>query len=55
MKVLISSTSQQGVVFFICLYLYFNGRYNSDGSILIRADKYAEFIGIDRTMAIQTE
>ncbi|MGS6553072.1 replication initiation protein, partial [Escherichia coli] len=38
-------------VFFICLYLYFNGRYNSDGSILIRADKYAEFIGIDRTMA----
>ncbi|MCV5737909.1 replication initiation protein, partial [Escherichia coli] len=24
---------------------------NSDGSILIRADKYAEFIGIDRTMA----
>ncbi|MCQ0066788.1 replication initiation protein [Escherichia coli] len=38
-------------VFFICLYLYFNGRYNSDGAILIRADKYAEFIGIDRTMA----
>ncbi len=38
-------------VFFICLYLYFNGGYNSDGSILIRADKYAEFIGIDRTMA----
>ncbi|EJH9359511.1 replication initiation protein, partial [Escherichia coli] len=38
-------------VFFICLYLYFNDWYNSDGSILIRADKYAEFIGIDRTMA----
>lgn len=38
-------------VFFICLHLYFNGRYNSDGSILIRADKYAEFVGVDRSVA----
>ncbi|MGU6954864.1 replication initiation protein [Salmonella enterica subsp. enterica serovar Enteritidis] len=38
-------------VFFICLYYYFENKLESDKSLLIRADKYAEFVGVDRSVA----
>ncbi len=37
--------------FFICLYYYFENKLESDKSLLIRADKYAEFVGVDRSVA----
>ncbi len=36
---------------FICLYYYFENKLESDKSLLIRADKYAEFVGVDRSVA----
>ncbi|HCQ2364300.1 TPA: replication initiation protein, partial [Escherichia coli] len=39
------------MVFFICLYYYFENKLESDKSLLIRADKYAEFVGVDRSVA----
>ncbi|EEN6708776.1 replication initiation protein [Salmonella enterica] len=38
-------------VFFLCLYYYFENKFESNKSISIRADKYAEFVGVDRSVA----
>ncbi|MBJ0209961.1 replication initiation protein [Escherichia coli] len=38
-------------VFFICLYYYFENKLESDKSLLIRADKYAGFVGVERSVA----
>lgn len=38
-------------VFFLCLDYYSNNRFEPGKSVPIRADKYAELVGIDRTVA----
>ncbi|ENJ0754108.1 replication initiation protein [Salmonella enterica] len=38
-------------VFFLCLYDYFVNKSESNKSISIRADEYAEFVGVDRSVA----